>query len=588
MRIGDYTITMPIGTSRSAQTFRVEDAGGHKCFLKLYNLAKLSQERYIGDITNITEFDIVSGLHHVNLAEFVSRGDIVLDGQRHSYMTTDYISGESIAARLERERRLPVYEVRQIAVGVLNALKYLHRQETPIIHNAICPEHIMLDMATTPNIVRLVGFGRAQRLETDMRDCNIDGLNPFYLAPETFHGLCSTRTDLYAVGTLMYHLLFGIEPWPIDLSKTTKDNRPKAWLDERKQPLKIPNIPIFELDDNLLNIIAKAVSQDVDRRFQSADEFLRALNDEIAVEDGKIEKIDVAGRKEKISAQPVKTKKRGHGFADVAGMEELKQRLQTEVIDLIRNPEPYRKLRVKIPNGMLLYGPPGCGKTFIAEKFAEELGCNYLYVHCSDVASPYIHGGQEKIAEVFKQAHEKAPTVLLLDELDAMVANRSLHNNSSEYGEVNEFLTQLNNCAENQVFVVGTTNNPKRIDPAALRSGRLDIKMFVPLPDDDNRRLLLELYLKDRTDKNIDLVELVEQTNGYSAKDIDTLTNRAALAAVRANKPLITMKELLQAISDAKRRHELPSVSPDIIMLQEQMRQEFEGHNNNRNRVGFI
>lgn len=143
-------------------------------------------------------------------------------------------------------------------------------------------------------------------------------------------------------------------------------------------------------------------------------------------------------------------------------MSELKHRLNTEIIDLIKFPEKYKKLKVKIPNGMLLYGPPGCGKTFIAEKFAEELGCNYMYVHCSDVASPYIHGGQEKIAALFEQAKEDAPTILFLDELDAMIADRSRHTNVSEYGEVNEFLTHLNNCADNHIFVIGATNNPKQ------------------------------------------------------------------------------------------------------------------------------
>ena len=101
---------------------------------------------------------------------------------------------------------------------------------------------------------------------------------------------------------------------------------------------------------------------------------------------------------------------------------------------------------MSIPNGLLFYGPPGCGKTFFAERFAEEIGCNYMYVLCSDVASPYIHGGQEKIANLFEEARKNAPTILFLDEVEAMIMDRSKHNNVSEQGEVNEFLGQLNNC----------------------------------------------------------------------------------------------------------------------------------------------
>lgn len=207
-----------------------------------------------------------------------------------------------------------------------------------------------------------------------------------------------------------------------------------------------------------------------------------------------------------------------------------------------------------------------------------------MYVHCSDVASPYIHGGQEKIAALFEKARENAPTVLFLDELDAMIADRSRHNNVSEYGEVNEFLTQLNNCADNHVFVIGATNNPKGIDSAALRSGRLDIKVYVPAPDVSERIALFKLYLKDIVTGDVNYELLAEKTEGYVSRDVCSLINNAARETAQSNLDLINMQTLLNCIEKYKKQ--FPSVSKDVLKQHEQLREEFEGHID-RKPIGF-
>lgn len=584
-KIGPYTIVFHIKTGRYAETFRVVDENGNKRFLKLFNLAKLTNSQYEQTIENITEINIVKSLSHINIENYIDSGEVVYEGQRCIYMVCDFIVGETVSQKIKREGNSSVYDIKRIMSGVLNGLKYLHKRDIPIIHNGLTPESIMLDMTSNISTAKIIDFGHAQYLESRNKSFYSDGLNLFYMAPEMFKGLYSTRTDLYSVGVMLYYLLFGILPWYVDLSKIPTQDRIARVIEERKSPLRIPNLNIFELDDNLLNIVAKAVSQDVDERFQNADEFLRALNGELEIPKASYTKVDITEAKPK-EEKTTKVKK-GNGFADVAGMNELKHRLNTEVIDLIKFPEKYKKLKVKIPNGMLLYGPPGCGKTFIAEKFAEELGCNYMYVHCSDVASPYIHGGQEKIAAVFEQAKENAPTIIFLDELDAMIADRSRHTNVSEYGEVNEFLTRLNNCADNQIFVIGATNNPKAIDPAALRSGRLDIKMYVSAPDNESRQLLFKLYLKDISDDSIDYNALVKMSEGFVSKDISTLVNKAALLTAQADKEKISMDSLKLAFEKSK--GELPSVSANILKQHEQIRMEFEGEKNNeRPRIGFM
>lgn len=583
-KIGPYTIAFPIKSGKYAKTFRVIDEKGNKRFLKLFNLAKLADTQYENSLEDITEVSIVKKLSHINVEGYIDSGEVVFEGQRYVYMVCDFIVGETVFQKTCREGYCSVYDLRRIVSGVLNGLKHLHKRDIPIIHNELTPENIMLDMSNQLGIAKIIDFGHAQYLDSKNKPFYSDGLSLFYMAPEMFKGLYSTRTDLYSVGVMMYHLLFGTLPWYVDLSNVPVQDRVTRIIEERKTPLKIPNLNIFELDENLLNIIAKAVSQDVDERFQSAEEFLRALNGETEIAKASFIKVDVSGAKQK-EDKPIETKK-GNGFADVAGMSELKHRLNTEIIDLIKFPEKYKKLKVKIPNGMLLYGPPGCGKTFIAEKFAEELGCNYMYVHCSDVASPYIHGGQEKIAALFEQAKEDAPTILFLDELDAMIADRSRHTNVSEYGEVNEFLTHLNKCADNHIFVIGATNNPKAIDPAALRSGRLDIKMYVPAPDAESRALLFKLYLKDISDNGINYDKLVALSERFVSKDISTLVNKAALLTAQADKDKISMDALMSAFEKSK--GELPSVSADILKQHEQIRDEFEGNKNNeRPKIGF-
>ena len=426
-------------------------------------------------------------------------------------------------------------------------------------------------------------FDHARKLNKENLKCYMNGLSPFYLAPEMFKGLYSTRTDLYAVGALMYHMIYGMQPWEVDLKDVPVKEREQVILAARQRPLPIPDVKVFEMDEQLINVIAKALMQDVDKRFQNADEFLKALGGESSIVCSNFEKFDVTPAKTKES-EAIKPEKKGNGFADVAGMDELKRRLNEEVIDIIKKPEKYKRLRVKIPNGILLYGPPGCGKTYIAEKFAEEVGCNYMYVHCSDVASPYIHGGQEKIAALFEKARENAPTVLFLDELDAMLADRSRHNNVSEYGEVNEFLTQLNNCADNHVFVIGATNNPKGIDSAALRSGRLDIKVYVPAPDESERIALFKLYLKDIVADDVDYDLLAQKTVGYVSKDVCSLINNAARETAKADLEFISMQTLLDTIE--KYKNQFPSVSKDVLKLHERLRAEFENHID-RKPIGF-
>ena len=170
--------------------------------------------------------------------------------------------------------------------------------------------------------------------------------------------------------------------------------------------------------------------------------------------------------------------KSGSGFKDVAGLDELKQMVTEGFINVLKNQECAKAYGITPPS-MLFYGPAGCGKTFFAEKIAEELGINFIKVVPDDLASTLVHGTQEKIGEVFRKAEHKAPTLIFFDEFDAMVPQRSNDDRNYQNGETNEFLCMLNNAAEKGIYVLAATNHPERIDKAVLRTGRIDEIIYV-------------------------------------------------------------------------------------------------------------
>ena len=240
------------------------------------------------------------------------------------------------------------------------------------------------------------------------------------------------------------------------------------------------------------------------------------------------------------------------GFDAVAGMKELKIQLFQDVIYPITQKDKFEKFKLTIPNGILLYGPPGCGKTFIVRKLAEELNFTYYEVKHSDVTTPYIHGGVGKIANVFNEAKLKAPAIIFIDELEGMVPERSNLDGTQSYKleEVNEFLTHLNDAGKNNILVIGATNQPELIDKAILRSGRLDKKIYVMPPDFDARKHLFKMYLEERPLNNIDYDTLAGQTINYSCSDIEFICNEAARQTVAQDLNHIEQELLLEIIEN--------------------------------------
>lgn len=241
-----------------------------------------------------------------------------------------------------------------------------------------------------------------------------------------------------------------------------------------------------------------------------------------------------------------------YGFDAVAGMIELKSQLTQNVVIPILQKEKYLKFKLSIPNGILLYGPPGCGKTYIVKRLAEEINFNFIELKHSDVASTYIHGTVEKIANVFKEAKQKKPALLFIDELDGLMPKRNVSMHDHKLEEINEFLTHLNNAGKENILVVGATNQIELIDNAILRSGRFDKKFYVMPPDFEARKSLFSMYLEDRPISNINFELLSNKTNNYSCSDIEMICNEAARLVVFNEMDFITNEVLIDVIDNTK------------------------------------
>lgn len=578
-----YYITFSLRKGNYAETYRVKDKNKKPLFLKLFSYSKLDKTQF--DVNDdIQEIEILKKISHPNIVKYKDSGEIIIENKKYAFVILDFVSGESLANKLQREQVFNSIEAKEVVVGVLNGLNYLHGKSPVLIHNEISLSNIMLDLSKKVSTVKITDFGYARFVTQPNRDFNKNGLNPFYTANECFNKVFSIQSDIFSVGALYYHMLFGLPPWFIEISKyKSNDERIEELIsEERKKPLKVINTDV-KVDDSTLAIIKKALQPEADSRFESVQEFIQAINGDIEI------LVESSNPK---NLKPALSKKQGSGFKGIAGMSSLKEKLKNDVIDVIENPEEYDKHGLSIPNGMLLYGPPGCGKTFFAEKFAEEAGYNFIKVISSDIASIYIHGSQEKIGQIFKEAKEQAPTILYFDELDAMVPKRENANNQSQSGEVNEFLSQLDNIGEAGVFVIGSTNKPDSIDKAILRAGRMEKWYFIPPPDFEARRAMFELYLKDRPiEFGINYEDLAKVTDNYVASDIKLIVDEASRKAVgefkskKADSSRISMETLKFIIDNQK-----PTVQLSEIKKYDAIRNEIEGidsKNSQKGKIGF-
>ena len=483
---------------------------------------------------------------------------------------SNYDNKESICTIKDRIRARKLFSEKETllsALAIISLLDELHKVNRKSGYiNIVASNFVCTSKIESNNIVMIDNSIDENLSEHYPPQCTNENVCQ---APEYFHGKFTELSEVYAIGALMYEMLFGIEPWAINVDMLDKTMRTLVLLKMKRKPLLIPSLNGLNPSNELMTIIGKATEYQPEKRYQSLEDLRTAISRQLS-----------SSVKDKEQHRNIR---RGNGFVDIAGMDDLKEKIRYDIIDVLNDAERAKELGITIPNGILLYGPPGCGKTFFAEKCAEEMQCHFMYVKCSDVASPYIHGGQEKIARLFEEAREKSPTLLFLDEVDALLRTRTKQQNASESGEINEFLCQINNCGESGVFVIAATNMPEEIDEAALRAGRLERKYYIGVPDVQTIEKLLEIQLRKRKTDSINIKEVAKHLQGRVAADVKLLVDVAARLAFR-NHCNISTQLLIEAV-----RTTPPSVSKAVIEEHLRIKEKFEQKQieGKRRRIGF-
>ena len=242
----------------------------------------------------------------------------------------------------------------------------------------------------------------------------------------------------------------------------------------------------------------------------------------------------------------------GIKFADVAGEDEAKENL-TEIVDYLHNPKKYEEIGAKMPKGLLLVGPPGTGKTMLAKAVAGEAGVPFFSMSGSEFVEMFVGMGASKVRDLFKQAKEKAPCIVFIDEIDAIGGKRSNGNmvvHDEREQTLNQLLTEMDGFDGNTgVVILAATNRPETLDPALTRPGRFDRRVPVELPDLKGREEILKVHAKKiKVDPNVDYTQIARMASGASGAELANIVNEAALRAVRQGRSAATQADLEESI----------------------------------------
>ena len=253
----------------------------------------------------------------------------------------------------------------------------------------------------------------------------------------------------------------------------------------------------------------------------------------------------------KSSAKEVKGEETGVTFKDVAGQDEAKESLE-EIVSFLKKPEKYQEIGARCPRGALLVGPPGTGKTLMAKAVAGEAGVPFFQISGSEFVEMFVGRGAAKVRDLFKQANDKAPCIVFIDEIDAVGKKRDMSLNSNDEREqtLNQLLSEMDGFDNHKgIVVLAATNRPETLDPALLRPGRFDRRIPVELPDLTGREAILKIHANDvKMQGDIDLSIVAKSTPGASGADLANIINEAALRAVRNGRNRVTQEDLLESV----------------------------------------
>lgn len=236
--------------------------------------------------------------------------------------------------------------------------------------------------------------------------------------------------------------------------------------------------------------------------------------------------------------EPVQALTSNVTFEDVAGIKDVKEELE-EIIDFLKEPKKYRDLDIRLPKGVLLVGPPGVGKTLISKAVAGEANVPFFYQSGASFVHIYVGMGAKRVSELFRKAKQMAPSIVFIDEIDAVGKSRGEFRNDEREATLNQLLTEMDGFEDSSgVIVIGATNKIEMLDEALLRAGRFDRRIHISLPDLEDRVKTLELYLAHKPNK-VNVEQVARMTVGFNSAALDTLTNEAAIYAMREGRSIV-------------------------------------------------
>lgn len=539
--------------------------------------------------------------------KFIKQDTCVYGGDDMAWMAMEWIEGIKLSEWITKNGGIKADVALPLFKEILLGAKDIVWQTNGGGHYNLTPDNIIITENDGELLhAHIIGLEHAAGQCGGSTPFDVKTISPFYRAPETFMGRFNQVSDIYSLGILLAYMLQGRYPWEVD----TKCEG--SFLEQRKQAAFVLDIP-----EPYEKIVNKCIATKPSGRYVNIDELITAIVD--CMEKSKTETFSgvsnlsvekhmgnyerempqIQHKDEHVKTAQPKTairidKVEGGGFRDVAGMRELKNKLFRDFVEILKHRELAEKYHIAPPNGILLWGPPGTGKTYISKKLAEESGLLFSLVQPSDLGSIYIHGSQGMIADLFIRseklaAKNKCGVLLVFDEFDSLVPKRSVKDNNQS-NEVAEFLTRLDNCAERNVFVIATTNRLEAIDPAIIRKGRMDEIIYVGLPDEEMRRELFEMELQQRPHGSIDFGVLVQMTEGYSSGDISYVVKEAARNSfeVSLKSKGLDMVEISQSMLELTIANARPSISSEELYRYEKVNKFYmDNGKKERPHIGF-
>lgn len=498
--------------------------------------------------------------------------------------------GLTIREYIAQNGQMPFEKALKTAINLCSTLETITCfDEGKAGHYNVTPDTVRIQDDSDSPVVFLEGFGFLSMDKDEIVFTRPIDKASYYLAPELFIGCPSIRSDVYGVSLILYMLLTGkTYPWnhesmsPYEEVIGGRCDRDSFVVGMGRLWNTAPDLTDIQ-PRKLKTIIYNGISTNPNRRTESVVELQEQLE----------QIMGFTAQEEVMSENASPKKKNAGGFSAVAGLGELKRQMMRKFILPIRQRKLAKAYKITPPNGCLLYGPPGCGKTFIAEHIAEEAGIQCVVYRPSDIASIYVHGGQDRIKSLFEDVRKHAPIMVCFDEADAFVSSRTRPGNEHYAGEVNEFLTQLNNAAKDGVYVFFMTNNPDLLDPAVLRTGRVDEKFYIPMPDSTAREEFFRIRLRDiPTTGEMNYALLAKKTEGMTFSDLDYVVTESCrtvfLDAVelKTNSVLpVTQSVIEESIASAPK-----SVSIEDVKRFESFREMFSERLSGvgRRKIGFV